>query len=119
MSESEPVWGLESRGRFEEDLERSSDKVKPAGFRSGVNGESLKVNESLGNRRDSSSSTQSEYSHRSERYSELSGRNRSQSERGGNDGGKMNSGNLKKDLPSNLLDIFSQIAEFQKDKKQK
>ncbi|NP_001014336.2 tetratricopeptide repeat protein 14 [Danio rerio] len=119
MSESEPVWGAESRGRFEEDLERGSDQVKPAGFRSGVNGEPLKVNERVGNRRDSSSSTQSEYSHKSERHSEFSGRNPSRSERAGNDGGKTNSANTKKDLPLNLLDIFSQIAEFQKDKKQK
>ncbi|KAF7703137.1 tetratricopeptide repeat protein 14 [Silurus meridionalis] len=34
------------------------------------------------------------------------------------DGSKASVGNLKKNLPTNLLDIFNQIAEFQKEKKQ-
>ncbi len=86
------------------------------------------------NRRDSSSSTQSEYSQKSDRYSKecsAQGSKHSESERGGNekmDRGEVNShdqddgntssgGSLKKAIPSNLLDIFSQIAEFEMEKK--
>ncbi|XP_060797147.1 tetratricopeptide repeat protein 14 isoform X2 [Neoarius graeffei] len=36
-----------------------------------------------------------------------------------NDGSKASEGNQKKNLPSNLLDIFNQIAEFEKERKQK
>uniref|UniRef100_A0A8C1RDU5 Uncharacterized protein n=1 Tax=Cyprinus carpio TaxID=7962 RepID=A0A8C1RDU5_CYPCA len=86
------------------------------------------------NRRDSSSSTQFEYSQKSDRYSKefsSQGRKCSESEQGGNekmdrgernsrdqdDGRKSSGGSLKKDIASNLLDIFSQIAEFKKENK--
>lgn len=86
--------------------------------------------EHAGNRRDSSSSCHSERSRRSEDFSSR-GRRHSESE-GARveridkeektsrdvDGGRK-TGSQQKALPSNLMDIFSQIAEFEKEKKLK
>lgn len=131
LSEGEQSWGRDGRGRFEDVTDRSPENVKDG---SRLGGPDANGSDRARNRRDSSSSTQSEYSHKSERFSKecsSQGRNRCVSERSRDERmerAERNSrdqedrrssvGSLKKDLPSNLVDIFSQIAEF-KDKKQK
>ncbi|KAK9967811.1 hypothetical protein ABG768_002177 [Culter alburnus] len=144
ISEGEQSWGKsqheDSRGRLEDVIDRSPDNAKYGSRLGGpdVNCEVYRTQSTLErarSRKDSSSSNQSEYSHKSDRYSKeysSQGRKRSESERGRNekmdraernsrdqDGRKSSVGTLKKELPSNLLDIFSQIAEFEKEKKQK
>lgn len=144
LGEGEQSWGKsrseDGRGRFEDVTDRSPENVKDGSRLGGpdANGEGYGTHGASGrarNRRDSSSSTQSEYSHKSDRFfKECSsqGRNRCVSERSRDekmeraerysrdqDDGRSSVGSLKKDLPSNLVDIFSQIAEFKKDKKQK
>uniref|UniRef100_A0A671SUF2 S1 motif domain-containing protein n=1 Tax=Sinocyclocheilus anshuiensis TaxID=1608454 RepID=A0A671SUF2_9TELE len=150
ISEGEQSWEKsrceDGRGRLDDAIDRSLENLKHGAQseasrpgRPDVNGEvtdqhrTQSISECARNRRDSSS-TQSEYSQKSDRYSKefsLQGRKRSESERGGNekmdkgernshdqdDGRKSSGGSLKKDIPSNLLDIFSQIAEFEKEKK--
>ncbi|XP_016111711.1 tetratricopeptide repeat protein 14 isoform X2 [Sinocyclocheilus grahami] len=151
ISEGEQSWEKsrceDGRGRLDDAIDRSLENLKHGAQsetsrpgRPNVNGEvrdqhrTQSISECARNRRDSSSSTQSEYSQKSDRYSKefsSQGRDRSESERGGNekmdrgernshdkdDGRKSSGGSLKKDIPSNLLDIFSQIAEFEKEKK--
>ncbi|XP_051765687.1 tetratricopeptide repeat protein 14 isoform X2 [Ctenopharyngodon idella] len=144
ISEGEQSWGKsrheDGRGRLEDVIDRSPENAKYGSRLGGpdVNCEVYRTqstSERARSRRDSSSSNQSEYSHKSDRYSRecsSQGRKRSESERGRNekmdraernsrdqDGRKSSVGTLKKELPSNLLDIFSQIAEFEKEKKQK
>ncbi|XP_077058482.1 tetratricopeptide repeat protein 14 isoform X2 [Siphateles boraxobius] len=132
LSGGEQSWGKsrseDGRGRFEDVTDKSPESGSRLGGPDG-NGEVY----STRNRRDSSSSTQSEYSHKSDRYSKecsSQGRNRCVSERSRDEkmeraernsrdhDGRSSVASLKKDLPSNLVDIFSQIAEFKKDKKQ-
>ncbi|KAK7127182.1 hypothetical protein R3I94_018387 [Phoxinus phoxinus] len=128
LSEGEP----DGRGRFEDVPDRSPENCRLGG--PDANGEVYGTTGRARDRRDSSSSTQSEYSHQSDRYSKecsSQGRNRCVSERSRDEkmeraerksrdqqDGRSSVGSLKKDLPSNLVDIFSQIAEFKKDKKQ-
>ncbi len=153
ISEGEQSWRKkqceDGRGRLDDAIDRSLENLKHGDQseasrlgRADANGEvrdrlmTHSTAECARNRRDSSSSTQSEYSQKSDRYSKefpALGRKRSESERGGNekmdrgernisyqdDGRKSSDGSLKKDIPSNLLGIFSQIADFEKDKKQK
>ncbi|XP_039545703.1 tetratricopeptide repeat protein 14 [Pimephales promelas] len=135
LSDGEPPWGQgrseDGRGRFEDVTDRSPENVKDGSRVGGAdaNGGTHDTADRARNRRDSSSSSQSEYSHQSARYSKecsSQGRNRCVSERGRVDRAERNRedrrssvGSLKKDLPSSLVDIFSQIAEFKKDKKQK
>uniref|UniRef100_A0A671SVW7 S1 motif domain-containing protein n=1 Tax=Sinocyclocheilus anshuiensis TaxID=1608454 RepID=A0A671SVW7_9TELE len=134
ISEGEQSWEKsrceDGRGRLDDAIDRSLENLKHGAQseasrpgRPDVNGEvtdqhrTQSISECARNRRDSSS-TQSEYSQKSDRYSKefsLQGRKRSESER--DDGRKSSGGSLKKDIPSNLLDIFSQIAEFEKEKK--
>uniref|UniRef100_A0A672SA73 Tetratricopeptide repeat domain 14 n=1 Tax=Sinocyclocheilus grahami TaxID=75366 RepID=A0A672SA73_SINGR len=139
ISEGEQSWGKsrheDGRGKLDDAIDRSLENVtygaQPEASRlgrPGVNGQvtdrhrTPSTSEHARNRRDSSSSTQSEYSHRSERHTKefsSQGRKRSESERGGNekmDREERNSLTLKKDVPSNLLDIFSQVSEFEKEK---
>ncbi|XP_052395632.1 tetratricopeptide repeat protein 14 [Carassius gibelio] len=138
ISEGEPSWGKsrneDGRGRLDDAMDRSLENVKygaqPEASRLGrpeANGQATDQHRS---RRDSSSSTQSEYSLKSDRHSKefsLQGRKRCESERGGNDKtgrdqedqGKSSGATLKKDVPSGLFNIFSQIAEFEKEKKLK
>ncbi|XP_067272495.1 tetratricopeptide repeat protein 14 isoform X1 [Pseudorasbora parva] len=131
LSEGEQSWG-KSRGRLEEAIDRSPESVKYGSRPGGPDGNgevyaTHNTSERARNRRDSSSSTQSEYSHKSDRYSKecfSRGRNEKtdRAERNGrdqDDGRRSSVGNLKKELPSNLLDIFSQIDKFEKEKKQK
>ncbi|XP_050950788.1 tetratricopeptide repeat protein 14 isoform X2 [Labeo rohita] len=144
LSEGEQSWGKsrheDGRGRLDDAIDRSLGNLKHEASRLGrpdVNGQDRDRHRSSSTseraRRDSSSSTQSEYSQKSDRYSKefySQGRKRSESERGGNekiernsrdqdDRRRSSSGSVKKDLPSNLLDIFSRIAEFEKEKKLK
>lgn len=144
ISEGEQSWGKsrheDGRGRLEDVIDRSPENAKYVSRLGGpdVNCEVYRnrsTSECARSRRDSSSSNLSEYSHISDRYSKecsSEGRKRSESERGRNEkmdraernsrdqeGRRSSVGTLKKDLPSNLLDIFSQIAEFEKEKKQK
>ncbi|KAL0159311.1 hypothetical protein M9458_043036 [Cirrhinus mrigala] len=144
LSEGEQSWGKsrheDGRGRLDDAIDRSLENIKHEASRLGrpdLNGQDRDRHRSSSTsecaRRDSSSSTQSEYSQKSDRYSKefySQGRKRSESERGGNEKMERNSrdqddrrrssgGSVKKDLPSNLLDIFSRIAEFEKEKKLK
>lgn len=83
------------------------------------------------NRRDSSSSSRSEHSHRQSKEFSSQDRRHSESDRGRLEridkdvrnnqdlvGGRKSEAQ-NKSLPSNLLDIFSKIAEFEKEKKLK
>uniref|UniRef100_A0A673J311 Tetratricopeptide repeat protein 14-like n=1 Tax=Sinocyclocheilus rhinocerous TaxID=307959 RepID=A0A673J311_9TELE len=137
ISEGEQSWEKsrceDGRGRLDDAIDRSLENLKHGAQseasrpgRPDVNGEvrdqhrTQSISECARNRRDSSSSTQSEYSQKSDRYSKefsSQGRKRIESER--DDGRKSSGGSLKKDIPSNLLDIFSQIAEFENEKKLK
>ncbi|XDV21924.1 hypothetical protein PO909_026920 [Leuciscus waleckii] len=139
LGEGEQSWGKsrseDGRGRFEDGTDRSPENVKDGSRLGGPDANGEGASGRARNRRDSSSSTQSEYSHKSDRFSKecsSQGRNRCVSERSRDekmeraerysrdqDDGRSSVGSLKKDLPSNLVDIFSQIAEFKKDKKQK
>lgn len=138
ISEGEPSWGKsrneDGRGRLDDAMDRSLENVKygaqPEASRLGRPGANGQATDQHRSRRDSSSSTQSEYSLKSDRHSKefsLQGRKRCESERGGNDKtgrdqedqGKSSGATLKKDVPSGLFNIFSQIAEFEKEKKLK
>ncbi|XP_073699988.1 tetratricopeptide repeat protein 14 [Garra rufa] len=134
LSEGEQSWGKsqqeDGRGRLDDAIDRS--EASRLG-RPDANGQAKDRHRSSSAseraRRDSSSSNQSEYSQKSDRYSKefsTQGRKRCESERGGSemrsnrdDSRRSSGGNPKKALPSNLLDIFSQIAEFEKEKKLK
>lgn len=136
----------DGRGRLDDAIDRSLENLKHGAQseasslgRPDVNGEvrdrhrTQSTSECARNRRDSSSS---EYSQKSDRHSKefsAQGRKRSESERGGNekmdrgernsrdqnDGRRSSGGSQTKEIPSNLLDIFSRIAEFEKEKKLK
>uniref|UniRef100_A0A673M0D9 Tetratricopeptide repeat protein 14-like n=1 Tax=Sinocyclocheilus rhinocerous TaxID=307959 RepID=A0A673M0D9_9TELE len=126
ISEGEQSWGKsrheDGRGKLDDAIDRSLENVtygaQPEASRlgrPGVNGQvtdrhrTPSTSEHARNRRDSSSSTQSEYSHRSERHTkEFSSRGRKPE--------RNSRVTLKKDVPSNLLDIFSQVSEFEKEK---